>query len=142
MALWACTDASYLSRPKSGSVAGCSVGLGFSTHPQKVEDKVSERNSPSSVPSASSNHTLPTHFLPPLPTMHPSTPSASAYLWWLHLWRRRSMPRLLVVGKCWLSCRSPSPTLATPNSPLPFYSSTANARLVLRLLRFARRSPS
>jgi hypothetical protein len=28
MALWACTDASYLSRPNSGSVAGCSVGLG------------------------------------------------------------------------------------------------------------------
>ena len=28
MALWCCTDASYLSRPKSGSVAGCSVGLG------------------------------------------------------------------------------------------------------------------
>ncbi len=27
MALWACTDVSYLSRPKSGSVAGCSVGL-------------------------------------------------------------------------------------------------------------------
>jgi hypothetical protein len=25
MALWACTDASFLSRPKSGSVAGCSV---------------------------------------------------------------------------------------------------------------------
>ncbi len=25
-----CTDASYLSRPKSGSVAGCSVGLGDS----------------------------------------------------------------------------------------------------------------
>jgi hypothetical protein len=44
----------------------------FSTHPQKVEDKVSERNSPSSVPSPSFNHTLPTHFLPPLPTMHPS----------------------------------------------------------------------
>jgi hypothetical protein len=30
MALWACTDASFLSRPKSGSVAGCSVGLGDS----------------------------------------------------------------------------------------------------------------
>ncbi len=28
MALWACTDASFLPRPKSGSVAGCSVGLG------------------------------------------------------------------------------------------------------------------
>ncbi len=28
MHLWCCTDASYLSRPKSGSVAGCSVGLG------------------------------------------------------------------------------------------------------------------
>ncbi len=27
MALWACTNASYLSRPNSGSVAGCSVGL-------------------------------------------------------------------------------------------------------------------
>jgi hypothetical protein len=32
MALWACTDASYLSRPKSGSVAGCSVGLGDPPH--------------------------------------------------------------------------------------------------------------
>ncbi len=28
MALWACTDVSYLSRPNLGSVAGCSVGLG------------------------------------------------------------------------------------------------------------------
>jgi hypothetical protein len=28
MALWCCTDASYLCRRKSGSVAGCSVGLG------------------------------------------------------------------------------------------------------------------
>jgi hypothetical protein len=28
MALWGCTDASYLSRPNSGSVAGCSVVLG------------------------------------------------------------------------------------------------------------------
>jgi hypothetical protein len=28
IALWCCTDASYLSRPNSGSVAGCSVGLG------------------------------------------------------------------------------------------------------------------
>jgi hypothetical protein len=32
MALWACTDASYLSRPKLGSVAGCSVGLGDPPH--------------------------------------------------------------------------------------------------------------
>ncbi len=28
MALWACTDASFPSQPKSGTVAGCSVGLG------------------------------------------------------------------------------------------------------------------
>jgi hypothetical protein len=28
MALWCCTDASFQSRPKSGSIAGCSVGLG------------------------------------------------------------------------------------------------------------------
>jgi hypothetical protein len=28
MALWGCTDASYMSRPNSGSVVGCSVGLG------------------------------------------------------------------------------------------------------------------
>ena len=33
------------------------------------------------------------------------------------------MPRLLGAGKCWLSSHSPSPTLATPNSPLPFYRS-------------------
>jgi hypothetical protein len=55
-----------------------------STRPQKVTDKAYERNSPLFVPPASSNHTLPTHCLPthclpPLPTMHPSTPSASAY---------------------------------------------------------------
>jgi hypothetical protein len=31
MALWACTDVNFLSRPKSGSVAGCSVGLGDPT---------------------------------------------------------------------------------------------------------------
>jgi hypothetical protein len=28
MALWVCTDANFLSRPNSGSVAGCLVGLG------------------------------------------------------------------------------------------------------------------
>jgi hypothetical protein len=28
MALWGCTDASFLSWPNSGSIAGCSVGLG------------------------------------------------------------------------------------------------------------------
>ncbi len=47
MAQWACTDASFLSRPKSGSVAGCSVGLGDPPHyplnppleSQKVADK-------------------------------------------------------------------------------------------------------
>jgi hypothetical protein len=33
MALWACTDASFLSRPKSRSVAGCSVGLETPTLP-------------------------------------------------------------------------------------------------------------
>jgi hypothetical protein len=30
MVLWCCTNTSFLSRPKSGSVAGCSVGLGDS----------------------------------------------------------------------------------------------------------------
>jgi hypothetical protein len=62
MALWACTDASFLSRPKSGSVAGCSVGLGDPhptclTHPQKVTDKVGKTNSPLSVPPAFYNPT-------------------------------------------------------------------------------------
>jgi hypothetical protein len=78
-----------------------------STRPQKVVDKASERNSPLSVPPALSNHTLLTHPLPPLPTMPPSTPFASAYRWWLRLWQRRSMPRLVGTGKCWLSSRSP-----------------------------------
>ena len=51
MALWACTDASFLSRPKSGSVAGCSVGLGdpppyllnppLESHRQSWKDKQS-----------------------------------------------------------------------------------------------------
>ncbi len=111
MTLWACTDASYLSRPKSGSVAGCSDSetdpTTSSTRPQKIVDRASERDSPLSVSLVSSNHTLLTHPLPPLPTMHPSTPSATAYRWWLRLWQRRSMPRLLGAGKCWLSSYSP-----------------------------------
>jgi hypothetical protein len=105
MALWACTDASYLSRPKSGSVAGCSVGLGVPPHyllhppPESRRQSIGEKQSLVRA-SRLIQSPLPTHFLPPLPTMHPSTPFASAYLWWLRLWRRRSMPRLLVVGKC------------------------------------------
>jgi hypothetical protein len=51
MALWACTDASFLSRPKSGGVAGCSVGLGdpppyLFNPPQKVTDKVGRQTVP------------------------------------------------------------------------------------------------
>ena len=51
MALWACTDASYLSRPKSGSVAGCSVGLGDPPHyllnppPESRRQSIRERQS-------------------------------------------------------------------------------------------------
>jgi hypothetical protein len=77
MALWACTDASYtcLDLSRAVSLVGRSDlethPTTSSTHPQKFVDKVSERNSPLSVPPASSNHTLLTHPLPPLPTMHP-----------------------------------------------------------------------
>ncbi len=46
------------------------------------------------------------------------------------------MPPFLVVGRCWLSTRSHSPTLATPNSRLPFFLSITNALSVLRLLWF------
>jgi hypothetical protein len=69
MALWACTDASFLSRPKSGSVAGCSVGLGdphptFLTNPQKVTDKVGKTNSSLSVPPAFYHPSPVTHNAP------------------------------------------------------------------------------
>jgi hypothetical protein len=70
---WASShDASFLSRPKSGSVAGCSVTLGdphptFLTHPQKATDKVGKTNSPLSVP--------PTFYNPtPLISLHPLSP--------------------------------------------------------------------
>ncbi len=113
MALWACTDASYLSRPKSGSVAGCSVGLGDPLHyllnppnPESQRQSIKEKQ-----PLVRASRLIQSHHPHPLPSpttlMHPSTPSASAYPWWLRLWQRRSMPRLLVVGKCWLSSRSP-----------------------------------
>ncbi len=41
------------------------------------------------------------------------------------------MPLLLVVGRCWLSSPSHSPTLTTPNSRLPFFLSITNALSVL-----------
>jgi hypothetical protein len=78
MAIWTCTDASFLSRPKSGSVAGFSVGLRdyppytFLTHPQKATDKTKESNRPLLA------FYNPTHSLtyPPLsPTTLPFTPS-------------------------------------------------------------------
>ena len=52
MALWACTDASYLSRPNSGSVAGCSVGLGdpppylLNPPPRKPETEHQDQTDP------------------------------------------------------------------------------------------------
>jgi hypothetical protein len=66
LSVWACTYASFLSRPKSGSVAGCSIGLGdspsyllnLSPEPQKATDKVGKTNSPLSVPPAFYNPTL------------------------------------------------------------------------------------
>jgi hypothetical protein len=106
MALWAATDASFLSRPKSGSVAGCSVGLGDPPpcHPQKATDKVKELKRPLFVPPASYNPILPLTY----PTMSPTSSSTpSAYPWCLRLWKRRSMLPLLAVGKCWLSSRLP-----------------------------------
>jgi hypothetical protein len=109
MALWACTDASYLSRPKSGSVAGCSVGLGdpphYLLHPPPESRRQSIREKQSLVRASRLIQSPPSH-PPPSPTTH-NAPFHVFCQWWLRLWPRRSMPQLLVVGKCWLSSRSP-----------------------------------
>ncbi len=78
MALWACTDASYLSRPKSGSVAGCLIGLGDPPHyllkppPESRRQSLREKNSlvrasrliqphPSHPPPSPTTHNAPFH---------------------------------------------------------------------------------
>jgi hypothetical protein len=88
MALWACTDASFfLSRPNSGNVAGCSVGLGepppYLLNPpsQKATDRVPRPNRPLSVLPAFFNPTPLSPYPPLLPTTLPSMPTASAYPW-------------------------------------------------------------
>ena len=62
MALWACTDASYLSRPNSG--------------------RAPRPNRPLSVLPASFNLTRLSPYPPLSPTTLPSMPTASAYPWW------------------------------------------------------------
>ena len=73
MALWACTDASYLSRPKSGSVAGCSVGLGDPPHyllnPPPESRRQSIREKESLVRASRLIQSHPSHPLPS-PTTH------------------------------------------------------------------------
>jgi hypothetical protein len=73
MALWACTDASYLSRPKSGSVAGCSVGLGdpphYLLHPPQESRRQSIREKQSLVRASRLIQAHPPH-PPPSPTTH------------------------------------------------------------------------
>ncbi len=79
MALWACTDASYLSRPKSGSVTGCSVGLGdppyllcINPPPESRRQSLREKQSllrafhliqshPSHPPPSTTTHNAPLH---------------------------------------------------------------------------------
>ncbi len=108
MALWACTDASVLSRPKSGSVAGCSIGLGDSPPSSPESHRQSQRTQqPLSVPPVFYN---PTHHLiyPPLsPTRLPST--LSAFCQRIHV----------VVVRCrfWWWARSVGRAHAHPNQP-------------------------
>ena len=83
MALWACTDASYLSRPNSGSAR---LGLEtlhptFFTPPQKATDRVPRPNRPLSVLPAFFNPTPLSPYHPLSPTTPPSMPTASAYPW-------------------------------------------------------------
>jgi hypothetical protein len=85
IAHWCCTYASYLSRPKSGSVAGCSVGLGDPPpYPlnQKAADRASRPKRPSSALLASSYPIPLSPYRPPSPITPPSMPSASSYPWW------------------------------------------------------------
>ena len=72
MALWACTDASFLSRPNSGSVAGCSVGLGdpppyLLNSPRKPQTECQDQSDPCPYFPPSSTQPLfhPTHLCHP-----------------------------------------------------------------------------
>ena len=73
MALWACTDASYLSRPKSGSVAGCSVGLGdpppYLLNPPPESRRQSLKDKQSLVRASRLLQSHPS-YPPPSPTTH------------------------------------------------------------------------
>ncbi len=87
MALWYCTNASFLSRPKSDNVAGCLVGLGdlppYLLNPPTESHRQSRKDKQSLV---RASRLLQSHpfFLtpPPSPTTPLSMPSASAYPWW------------------------------------------------------------
>jgi hypothetical protein len=97
MALWTCTDASFLSRPKSGSVACCSDGLGDpppyllnpppESHRQSWKDKrplirASRllQSHPSDVPSSPVIHDAPLHaFYQRIPVVVASVAYATAF---------------------------------------------------------------
>jgi hypothetical protein len=110
MALWACTDASFLSRPKSGSVAGCSVGLGntppYLLHPPPESHRQSKRTKQTLVRASrllqpNSSCTLTpsiTHNAP----LHAFCQRIPVVVVW-----RSTLPLLVVGNKCWLSSRSP-----------------------------------
>jgi hypothetical protein len=112
MALWACTDVNILSRPKSGSVAGCSVGLGeppAQSTPRKPQTEEYQDQTdpcpcfppPSIQPLFHLTHLCHPQRSPPCPLpTHTRAGSVCGRM------RRSTLP-LLAVGKCWLSSRSP-----------------------------------
>jgi hypothetical protein len=145
MALWACTDASFLSRPKSGSVVGCSVGLGdpppYLLNSPPESHRQSWRDKQSLVRASRLLQSRPSYPTPPLVTHNAP----------LHAFCQR-IP-VVVASVAEAECAATFGggqvlveltllVVATPNSHPLSYSSTTNEQLVLRLPRLDRRSPS
>ncbi len=141
--LWGCTDASFLSRPISGSVAGFLVGLGdpppYLLHTTPESRKQSNKTKQTLVRTSRllQSHPFFTSYPPPLPTTLPSMPTAGAYPWWLRLWQRLITLPLLTVGKCWLSSLTLTLTnLGHPQqSPLLFVDNECAIGLATSLVR-------
>jgi hypothetical protein len=150
MALWACTDASFLFRPKSGSsVAGCSVGLGdpplYLLNPPPESHRQSWKDKQSLVRASRLLQSHPSYpYLTPPPVTHNAP---------LHAFCQRIPMVVASVAEAGYAAAffgggqvlvefTPTLTLATLNSHPLSYSLTTNARLVLRLPRLGRRSPS
>jgi hypothetical protein len=146
MALWACIDVNFLSRPKSGSVTGCSVGLGdpppYLLNPPPESHRQSWKDKQSLVRAYHLLQFHPSYLTPP-----PATHNAP-----LHAFCQRIPVVVASVaeaeyaatfggGQVLVKLTLTLTNLGHPNSHPLSYSLTTNARLVLQLPRLDRISP-